>query len=59
MTISYFRYWGKAQAKNEIFSFHPLAYHLLDVAAVGRELVYNYRPCAHLAADLNSSGSSP
>lgn len=52
MTISYFRYWGKAQMQDENFSFHPLAYHSLDVAAVGQELVYNYRPCANLASDL-------
>ncbi len=49
---SYFRYWGKAQSQDTNFSFHPLAYHSLDVAAVGKELVYNYRPAVRLAADL-------
>lgn len=37
---SYYRYWGKAKAEDENSpAFHLLAYHCLDVAAVGRVLL--------------------
>ena len=35
---SYFRYWGKADPNHPVGpKWHPLAYHSLDVAAVGSE----------------------
>lgn len=35
----YFDYWGKARAEDQAEPFHLLAFHSLDVAAVGAELL--------------------
>jgi CRISPR-associated endonuclease/helicase Cas3 len=35
----YFNYWGKAHSEDEVAQFHLLAFHSLDVAAVGVELL--------------------
>lgn len=53
---TYFRYWGKACPVNGSgLSYHPLMYHSLDVAAVGRELICHYRPCAKLSENISMS----
>jgi CRISPR-associated endonuclease/helicase Cas3 len=49
----YFQYWGKARPTSDLsHSYHPLVYHSLDVAAVGRELICHYRPCIKISENL-------
>ena len=43
-TVTYYRYWGKAQAKGMAVECHLLPYHNLDVAAVGWLLLSPDRP---------------
>ncbi len=43
-TARYFRYWGKAGKGDAAEHFHLLAYHALDVAAVGEVLLARHRP---------------
>lgn len=53
--MEYYRYWGKAQAKDKIDTVdcHLLAYHSLDVAAVGWLLLAPERPLTkRLASQL-------
>ncbi len=53
MAVTYYRYWGKAQAKEEAVESHLLPYHNLDVAAVGWLLLSPERPLTQrLAAQL-------
>lgn len=50
----YYRYWGKAQAKEGDTECHLLAYHNLDVAAVGWLLLAPDKPVTQrLAAQLD------
>jgi CRISPR-associated endonuclease/helicase Cas3 len=52
--VTYYHYWGKAQAKGEAVECHLLPYHSLDVAAVGWLLLSPDRPLTQrLAAQLN------
>lgn len=37
-----FRYWGKTRQEGETWVWHPLVYHSLDVAAVGRAWLENH-----------------
>lgn len=54
--VTYYRYWGKAQAKGEAIECHLLPYHNLDVAAVGWLLLSPDRPLTQrLAAQLDLS----
>ena len=53
---SYMKYWGKAKkSPNEIgANYHLLAYHSLDVAAIGWRLLSDEKPlCIRLAKQLN------
>lgn len=53
MKKSYFSYWGKAALQNnetDSFTYHPLVYHSLDVAAVGWQLLDSAKPhCRQLS----------
>ncbi|MDN6322310.1 MAG: CRISPR-associated endonuclease Cas3'' [Halomonas sp.] len=52
--MTYYRYWGKAQAKGGAVECHLLPYHNLDVAAVGWLLLSPDRPLTQrLAAQLS------
>ncbi|UYO75802.1 CRISPR-associated helicase Cas3' [Halomonas qinghailakensis] len=52
--MTYYRYWGKAQAKGQAVECHLLPYHNLDVAAVGWLLLSPDRPLTQrLAAQLS------
>lgn len=52
--MSYYHYWGKAQAKGQDVECHLLPYHNLDVAAVGWLLLSPDRPLTQrLAAQLS------
>jgi len=52
--VTYYRYWGKAQAKGQDVECHLLPYHNLDVAAVGWLLLSPDRPLTQrLAAQLS------
>lgn len=52
--MTYYRYWGKAQAKGQAVECHLLPYHSLDVAAVGWLLLSPDRPLTRrLAAQLS------
>jgi CRISPR-associated endonuclease/helicase Cas3 len=50
-------YWGKAQPRDQAVSWHPLAYHALDVAAAGKAL-FAARPKL-LAALADTAGLEP
>ncbi|MDP1932768.1 MAG: CRISPR-associated helicase Cas3' [Gammaproteobacteria bacterium] len=53
-TKSYWRYWGKAKPRNDGANYHLLAYHSLDVAAVGWVLLDPQKHlCKSLARQLN------
>lgn len=52
MTEEYFQYWGKASDE----SYHLLPYHLLDVAAVGRQLLLQDK---RLLEKITPMGSEP
>ncbi len=55
MTPAFFRYWGKARPANdaEAADFHLLAWHGLDVAGVGWQLLAPDKPlCQQLATEL-------
>ncbi|CAN0050270.1 unnamed protein product, partial [Ectocarpus sp. 12 AP-2014] len=52
--LTYYHYWGKAQAKGKSVECHLLPYHNLDVAAVGWLLLSPNRPFTQrLAAQLS------
>lgn len=54
--MNYYRYWGKAKAKGEAVECHLLAYHNLDVAAVGWLLLSPDKPLTQrLAVQLDLS----
>jgi CRISPR-associated endonuclease/helicase Cas3 len=55
MTQAFFTYWGKARpSSTSVAAYHPLAYHCLDVAAVGVEyLRRSPRLGCYLGAALN------
>ena len=51
-TALYYQYWGKASQEDD--SYHLLAYHCLDVAAVGYLLLSPKKPlCKKLAKQLH------
>jgi CRISPR-associated endonuclease/helicase Cas3 len=54
----YYRYWGKARRKEDgSYEYHPLPYHCLDVAAVGKHLL---QPGARRNTDISlQTGFSP
>ena len=53
---SLFAYWGKTRREGDGWSWHPLVYHCLDVAAVGRAwLVAHPQAWAWLSAQLGWS----
>jgi CRISPR-associated endonuclease/helicase Cas3 len=53
MTQRMFRYWGKARSSSDEGSrWHPLVYHSLDVAAVGRVYLQHQHALRHRLARL-------
>ena len=52
VSVDIFDFWGKAQPESAQPEWHPLVFHCLDVAAVGKQLLQKHRALSERLCSL-------